>query len=91
MSFTASQTVTSSAWTAVFTGAGSVQIQLAKSKPVRINVGTSSPALDAPGFALLQGELEEYANSNVEAGDTVYVRAVDDDSEVTVIGTGAGT
>lgn len=89
MSHTASFTATNAAWVPVFAGAGSVQIQLNETDPMKVHVGESAPASDAAAMILYRGGLEEYVNLSVEADDTVYVRAVGGDSVVTVIGTGS--
>lgn len=88
MSHTVNLSITSESWTPIFLGAGSIQIQLGEKDPVKVHIGQSAPASDAPGIVLYNGGIEEYVNHSVEDGDTVYVRALGDDSEITFIGTG---
>lgn len=88
MSHTNRVTCTNESWTSVFAGEGAVQIQLDDTDPVRIHVGGSAPASGAPGIVLSRGGLEDYINGSVETGDTVYIKAIGNDSAVVLIGTG---
>lgn len=91
MSHTSRVEVVNPAWTQIFSGAGTIQIQLDDKDPVEIVVAQSTPGAGVSGIVLSRGELQEYVNNALEDGDGVYVRSLNTDKPSAVVWIGTGT
>lgn len=89
MAFTAKTPVTSAGWSTVAADAGDAFVQLQESGAVRVHYSSAAATGDAPGAVLSPDGLQEITFQGMVDGDVVSVTALDEDSEVVVLGSGS--
>ena len=89
MSFTAKTPVTAGTWETVAADAGDAFVQLQESGAVRVHFSGAQATGNAPGAILSPEGLQEISFQGMVDGDVVSVTALDEDSEVVVLGSGS--